>query len=215
MPYEPPKYPGAIPTAEDLPDRVDDVDWLYAARYNELKKELRAALIELGTDPSGASATIKDRLTLLALKTNVLELDNTTPFTPDADHEPATKKYVDDAIPPGFVDRGDPVGFDFAVGDFITDGTWRDLDLSGIVPAGAKAVSLKVYVEDNLVGQSFLLRENGNTNPYNAPIILTQIANVPCGADLIVVCDSNRVVEYFASNTTWTALFLVVKCWWK
>ena len=32
----------------------------------------------------------------LALKNNVLELNNTTPFTPDADYEPATKKYVDD-----------------------------------------------------------------------------------------------------------------------
>lgn len=31
-----------------------------------------------------------------ALKTNVLQLDNTTSFTPDADYEPATKKYVDD-----------------------------------------------------------------------------------------------------------------------
>ena len=29
-------------------------------------------------------------------KDNVLELDNTTAFTPDADYEPATKKYVDD-----------------------------------------------------------------------------------------------------------------------
>lgn len=32
-------------------------------------------------------------------KTNVLELDNTDAFTPDADYEPATKKYVDDNIP--------------------------------------------------------------------------------------------------------------------
>jgi len=32
----------------------------------------------------------------LATKANVLELDNTTAFTPDADYEPATKKYVDD-----------------------------------------------------------------------------------------------------------------------
>ena len=31
-----------------------------------------------------------------ALKTNVLELDNTTAFTPTADNQPATKKYVDD-----------------------------------------------------------------------------------------------------------------------
>lgn len=32
----------------------------------------------------------------LALKSNVLELDNVSVFTPDADYEPATKKYVDD-----------------------------------------------------------------------------------------------------------------------
>jgi hypothetical protein len=32
-------------------------------------------------------------------KTNVLELDNTAVFTPDADYEPATKKYVDESIP--------------------------------------------------------------------------------------------------------------------
>lgn len=35
-------------------------------------------------------------LSALALKSNVLELDNTDAFTPDADYEPATKKYVDD-----------------------------------------------------------------------------------------------------------------------
>tara|TARA_R110000850_G_scaffold240615_2_gene365146 strand:- start:346 stop:621 length:276 start_codon:yes stop_codon:yes gene_type:complete len=32
-------------------------------------------------------------------KTNVLELDNTTAFTPNSDYEPATKKYVDDTSP--------------------------------------------------------------------------------------------------------------------
>jgi len=34
----------------------------------------------------------------IALKENVLELDNTVAFTPDADYEPSTKKYVDDAV---------------------------------------------------------------------------------------------------------------------
>jgi len=35
-------------------------------------------------------------LSVYAQKSNVLELDNTTSFTPDGDYEPATKKYVDD-----------------------------------------------------------------------------------------------------------------------
>lgn len=46
---------------------------------------------------SGINSGDQD-LSALATKANVLELDNTTTFTPDADYEPATKKYVDDAI---------------------------------------------------------------------------------------------------------------------
>ena len=44
---------------------------------------------------SGTNTGDQD-LSALATKANVLELDNTTAFTPDADYEPATKKYVDD-----------------------------------------------------------------------------------------------------------------------
>lgn len=66
MPYTPPVYPTAIPTqtgeTPDLPDRIDDLDWLYAARYNELKKELCAALTELGTNPKGSYSDVKTRL---------------------------------------------------------------------------------------------------------------------------------------------------------
>jgi len=38
----------------------------------------------------------KPDLTIYALKSNVLELDNTSTYTPTADYHPATKKYVDD-----------------------------------------------------------------------------------------------------------------------
>ncbi len=44
---------------------------------------------------SGTNTGDQD-LSDLALKSNVLELDNTAAFTPDADYEPATKKYVDE-----------------------------------------------------------------------------------------------------------------------
>ena len=46
---------------------------------------------------SGTNTGDQD-LSGLALKSNVLELDNTDAFTPDADYEPATKKYVDDNV---------------------------------------------------------------------------------------------------------------------
>ena len=43
------------------------------------------------------SAAAQTALDLKADKSNVLELDNAAAFTPDADYEPATKKYVDDS----------------------------------------------------------------------------------------------------------------------
>ena len=42
---------------------------------------------------SGTNTGDQD-LSTLALKTNVLELDNSAAFTPDADYEPTTKKYA-------------------------------------------------------------------------------------------------------------------------
>jgi len=68
MAYVPPKYPDEIPTIEDLPNRQDDTDWLVAARYNELKKELRAALIELGVLPKGTHADVAARLAAAEFK---------------------------------------------------------------------------------------------------------------------------------------------------
>jgi len=54
---------------------------------------------------------------------NALELDNTTPFTPTADYEPATKKYVDDNAGSG----GGNTNKEFTFGrriDFNSDGRW-------------------------------------------------------------------------------------------
>jgi hypothetical protein len=49
----------------------------------------------IATDTQNAIDELQD---IKADKTEILLLDNTTPFTPDADYEPATKKYVDDEV---------------------------------------------------------------------------------------------------------------------
>lgn len=58
------------------------------------KKHTHANLTALN-NVSGVNTGDQD-LSGYALKTNVLEKTNTTAFTPTADHQPATKKYVDD-----------------------------------------------------------------------------------------------------------------------
>ncbi len=62
MPYEFPKYPGAIFTDEDFPDQKDNENWVYDWLVNALKEELQACLTELGTNPKGAYASVKARI---------------------------------------------------------------------------------------------------------------------------------------------------------
>lgn len=58
MPY----YPTAIPNTTNYPNRTDDIDWIYAVRYNEIKNEMIALCAELGISPSGGYATVVARL---------------------------------------------------------------------------------------------------------------------------------------------------------
>ncbi|GAI14918.1 unnamed protein product, partial [marine sediment metagenome] len=56
----------------------------------------------------------------------------------------------------------DATAFDKNIGDFTTDGTWKvnGLDLSAIVPAGATAVHLLVYVLDDAANSILEIRRN-------------------------------------------------------
>jgi len=61
---------------------------------------IAGANVTITTDPTANPKTITiashQDVSAFAEKTNVLEKDNTTPFTPSGDYQPATKKYVDD-----------------------------------------------------------------------------------------------------------------------
>jgi hypothetical protein len=113
-----------------------------------------------------------------------------------------------------FVGRGDATDYDFETAALTTDGAWHDLDLSSIVPAGAKAVLLLIIILDNATNSAFLLRENGNTREYNVSYITTQVANIPMVMDAVCSLDSNRVIEYKGSNLAFTEIDIIVKGWW-
>jgi len=112
-----------------------------------------------------------------------------------------------------YVDRGDPDAYDFEVGDFTTDENWYDLDLSAIVPPNTTLVHLRIWVQNTTANQNFVLRKNGNTNSYNCIKLTTQNADIPFALDLWCPVDSNRVIEYFASNSTWTNINIVIRGW--
>jgi len=114
----------------------------------------------------------------------------------------------------GFVDRGDH-GTDFNDsshgGTLTIDDAWHDLDLSAIVPAGAKAVLLYVYMHGTAAGSAFAFRKNGYTSTKT--FFVLEAANVGKYASCIVACDTNRVIEYLGSVTTTTDAEIIVAGW--
>ena len=113
-----------------------------------------------------------------------------------------------------FNDRGDSSGTDYTHANLTEDGTWRDLDLSSIVSAGAKAVLMTVYCSAPAAGWSLQFRENGNSNAANVAFISTQVADIVIYDCLIVACDTNRVIEYNATNGAWNSIGIYIRGWW-
>lgn len=100
-----------------------------------------------------------------------------------------------------FTDRGDPAAADFTQASLTGDNTWRDLDLSAVVPSGAVAISISLFFNDGSTNIPIDWRKNGNTNTFN--IIRTYTSSTAAqniGHQIIVPCDSSRIIEYRISE---------------
>lgn len=115
---------------------------------------------------------------------------------------------------PGMTHRGDPAANDFTVGDFTTDGGTYDLDLSGVVPAGAKTALLKITLEDDAVASYIQITKNGFSNWPSANLLRTIVANVPHDDMFVVPLDGDRKAQYRATNTVFTTITITVVGWW-
>jgi len=120
------------------------------------------------------------------------------------------KAYVDGK---GFVNRGDPAAWDWDKTDLTTDETWNDLDCSGVVPAGAKAVLLKAFISDDAVGSYLRFRRKGNSNDINRSEVRTYVISEYHFGDLVVPCDTDRFIQYYGKNVAFTAIYLVIGGW--
>jgi hypothetical protein len=117
------------------------------------------------------------------------------------------------AYPSGMVDRGDPSGQDWIKTAFTADGNWYDLDCSSIVPDGARFIWFKVSHANSAAQETFALRKNGNSNIYNTAKWSTALNSILIGTQ-VVACDTNRVVEYQATNGgTWGSLNVLITAW--
>ena len=126
-----------------------------------------------------------------------------------------TGGYMVGSTPGGiYVPRNsDAAAVDYDVDDFTTDNTWRDLDLSSIVPSGAKAVCVRVQVYDGAAASALRFRKNGNSNDVEIYIIRTQVINVQNDGVAIISLDANRVIEYKGDNLAFSSISFHVMGW--
>lgn len=112
-----------------------------------------------------------------------------------------------------FYDRGDPAAADWTQATLTEDNTWRDLDLSSIIPAGTAMVLFRVAIQDGGIGNTFMLRKNGLTNDVNAARMRVIVTGQKAWFDVLVAPDSSRVVEYLGQDT-FDVISLTVAGWW-
>lgn len=113
----------------------------------------------------------------------------------------------------GYFFRGDISAWDFTLVDFVRDENWHELDLSAIVPEGAKAVLLKVVVESVFEDKKFDLRAHGQIYNYNTCAIFTPKSSVRIGGVYLVPCDADRKIDYEAYSTGFTTINVIVVGW--
>jgi len=113
-----------------------------------------------------------------------------------------------------FVDRGDPAAVDFIYTDLTTDGTWRELDLSGIIPATARGVLIELDIESAHVDNQVVFRKLGNTNEINHTGAVTKTNNKDQHKTCIVATTNDRKIEYKADTATWSVINIAIRGWW-
>ena len=77
--------------------------------------------------------------------------------------------------------------------------TWADLDCTGYVPNGTRAVALRMGVSDANTGRFVTIRRNGDAPTYT-PIVRTQAANIKNDNHPIIGLDRGLIFEWYASH---------------
>lgn len=112
-----------------------------------------------------------------------------------------------------YVPRGNLAADDFTEATLTTDGTYNTLDLSSIIPEGAVAVFLKMYVQDGVAGMNMYVKSNSSSG-QNYLALSTQASTIDNFQYGNVALPSNRQILYYGSNTIFDRFRISVLGWW-
>lgn len=109
---------------------------------------------------------------------------------------------------------GDPVNYDFTVGDLTTDGQWRTLNLCGWVPGDALAVSVFMSIKASVVNKTVSIRPGYNINVRNQVQLRTHKIAQANEISFCMACFPSCRLAYNADNISWTRINIQILGWW-
>ena len=110
-----------------------------------------------------------------------------------------------------YTSSGDLASADYVKTDFTMDGTWRDLDLSGKVAAGATLVLIRCDIKHGTPGRYIMFRKKGYNNAINAVMFRAVTADSTESYDAWLEVDGDRVCQYNGPANAFVDLTITVK----
>ena len=192
------------------------VDEISVASLSGLLSNSQTALAHALGGAKHTPATLSALNALISNATLDTSSASRTPSAHKTSHQDGGADKITCALLAGrinYVDRGDPSDWDFTVSTFTTDATWRDLNVSSIVPAGAQALMFLLQVQVDVINAEIRFRKKSISNVFNSERVISQVADQRIYYNLLVFCDSNRVIQYYATNETFAGIYMVINGW--
>lgn len=112
-----------------------------------------------------------------------------------------------------YLNRGDVAAVDFTTGDFVADGAYHNLDLSGIVPINTVLVNVRLILTPTAANQKFSLMTGGYTNEKNVETVYSQVIGVVVSQSVCLAVDGSRVIQYKRPAGAFNFIAFLVKGW--
>lgn len=109
----------------------------------------------------------------------------------------------------------DPVAWEFELTGLIEDDAWHDLDLSALLPPSAVSVIMSIEFAASSAGVDIKFRKNGLSNVFDSQQLRNQVANIIIKTQMVVNCDTSRVIEYILDSPNTTIVNIAITGWYK
>lgn len=113
-----------------------------------------------------------------------------------------------------FVDRGSSTGWDFSIGDFTLDSSWRVLNVTPFVPIEAKAVLYRFQVRGTAINRKCYFRDATHAGNNTAFVYQCNVANIAQFAQPVISITGLRWLSYWGQTGSFNVFNLKVAGWW-